>query len=208
MTQIRLTKSELKFQQVRLAQLRRYLPTLQLKKALLQAEVNAVIQELIQREDVYFQMKRSVERFSHLFATLSLDEFFECLTVKEVKIDYENIAGVEIPTFREVIFPIPTYSLFVTPLWWDKALIEMKQLISRKEENDIIRKKKVILQKELRDVSIRVNLFEKILIPRTESFIKKIKVFLGDQQLSAVSQAKVAKGKMIMKREQAEEVPV
>ena len=53
--------------------------------------------------------------------------------------------------------------------------------------------KKAALEKELREVSIRVNLFEKILIPRALSNIKKIKVFLGDQQLAAVSQAKVAK---------------
>ena len=45
-------------------------------------------------------------------------------------------------------------------------------------------------------MSIRVNLFEKILIPRALRNIKKIKVFLGDQQLAAVSQAKVAKAKI------------
>ncbi len=52
------------------------------------------------------------------------------------------------------------------------------------------------LEKEWREVSIRVNLFEKVLIPRCQKNIKKIKVFLGDQQLAAVSQAKVAKGKI------------
>jgi len=46
------------------------------------------------------------------------------------------------------------------------------------------------------DVAIRVNLFEKILIPRASKNIKKIKVFLGDQQLTAVSQAKAAKAKI------------
>lgn len=39
-------------------------------------------------------------------------------------------------------------------------------------------------------------MFEKILIPRALKNIKKIKVFLGDQQLAAVSQAKVAKKKI------------
>ncbi|HEY5259666.1 MAG TPA: V-type ATP synthase subunit D, partial [Rhabdochlamydiaceae bacterium] len=51
--------------------------------------------------------------------------------------------------------------------------------------------------KELRDVSIRVNLFEKILIPRAQGNIRKIKIFLGDQQLAAVCQAKVAKQKIL-----------
>jgi len=64
----------------------------------------------------------------------------------------------------------------------------------------IAEEKKQALEKELREVSIRVNLFEKILIPRAIDNIKKIKVFLGDQQLGAVSQAKVAKGKIITKK--------
>jgi V/A-type H+-transporting ATPase subunit D len=46
-----------------------------------------------------------------------------------------------------------------------------------------------------------VNLFEKILIPRAQQNIKKIKIFLGDQLLAAVCQAKVSKQK-ILKRAQ------
>lgn len=50
------------------------------------------------------------------------------------------------------------------------------------------------------EVSIRLNLFEKILIPRTKKNIKKIEVFLGDQELAAVAQAKVAKSKILKKK--------
>jgi len=208
MAQVRLTKSELKFQQVRLEQLKRYLPTLQLKKAMLQIEVNTALQELAKVKEVYAQMKKGAEKFAHLLTTLTLDEFYENLKIEEVKVDHENIAGVEIPLFKKVVFAPSSYSLFVTPLWWDNALSEIKELIIQKEKMGISQQKVVILQKELRDVSIRVNLFEKILIPRTEGNIKKIKVFLGDQQLSAVSQAKVAKEKIIKKRELSEEVTV
>lgn len=58
------------------------------------------------------------------------------------------------------------------------------------------------MEHEFNEVSIRVNLFEKVLIPRTEDNIKKITIFLGDQQLAAVSQAKVAKAKIIAKKGQ------
>ena len=37
------------------------------------------------------------------------------------------------------------------------------------------------------------------MIPRTLQNIKKIKIFLGDQQLSAVSQAKVSKRKILLR---------
>jgi V/A-type H+-transporting ATPase subunit D len=38
-----------------------------------------------------------------------------------------------------------------------------------------------------------VNLFEKVKIPETKVSIKKIQVYLGDQQTSAVVRGKIAK---------------
>jgi V/A-type H+-transporting ATPase subunit D len=72
----------------------------------------------------------------------------------------------------------------------------LRKLATARVKVQIAREKKAALEKELRQVSIRVNLFEKILIPRALANIKKIKVFLGDMQLAAVSQAKVAKRKI------------
>ena len=69
-----------------------------------------------------------------------------------------------------------------------------------REKIHVAEEKKHALEKDLRDVSIRVNLFEKVLIPSSEQNIKKIKVFLGDQALAAVAQAKVAKQKILAKR--------
>ncbi|EKE22261.1 MAG: hypothetical protein ACD_7C00009G0002, partial [uncultured bacterium] len=70
---------------------------------------------------------------------------------------------------------------------------KLQEMISLKEKINVEEEKKRSLEKELKDVSIRVNLFEKILIPRTLKNIKKIKIFLGDQELAAISQAKIAK---------------
>lgn len=98
------------------------------------------------------------------------------------------------PYFESVIFEDYTYSLIDSPSWADPLIEKLKNLKEALIRIDIAREKKVALENELREVSIRVNLFEKILIPRAKTNIKKIKVFLGDQQLSAVSQAKVAKG--------------
>ena len=73
------------------------------------------------------------------------------------------------------------------------ALELLKSYISLKEEISVIDERKTLLEKELKEVSIRVNLFEKVLIPRSIQTIKKIKIFLGDQQLAAVSQGFVRK---------------
>ena len=110
---------------------------------------------------------------------------------------YENIAGVEIPIFERVVFRPPDYFLFDTPAWTDAAVEQVREIVIAIERLTIAQEKKRALEKELRDVSIRVNLFEKVLIPRSIGNIRKIKVFLGDQQLAAVAQAKVTKRKLV-----------
>jgi V/A-type H+-transporting ATPase subunit D len=97
---------------------------------------------------------------------------------------------------QQVVFREPEYFLFDTPVWTDRATEMLRDLVTAREKITIAKEKRRALEKELREVSIRVNLFEKILIPRSQTNIKKIKIFLGDQQLAAVAQAKVAKRKL------------
>ncbi|MBM3191737.1 MAG: V-type ATP synthase subunit D [Chlamydiae bacterium] len=197
MAQIKLTKSELRSQQLKLTQLTRYLPTLQLKKAMLQTEVMLAQQEIEDLEDKYREEKKEVENFQSLLSMEALKELTDALYIVEVKKDYESIAGVEIPFYREVVFQEALYWSFDTPLWLDDAILALRSLLRAKEKVFIAKEKKRLLEAELREVSIRVNLFEKVMIPRTLENIKKIKVFLGDQQLAAVCQAKVAKRKIV-----------
>ncbi|MBI2743479.1 MAG: V-type ATP synthase subunit D [Chlamydiales bacterium] len=200
MAQIKLTKTELRSQQVRLDQLKKYLPTLQLKKALLQVEVFQAQQEIEDLTIHFGRMEERVKRFSVLLSDKNASDLFSAVTVVEVKKRVENIAGVEIPYFEEVVFHEPTYSLFDTPVWMEPATEGVRELINIREKIRIAREKKTALENELREVSIRVNLFEKILIPRAQENIKKIKIFLGDVLLAAVSQAKVSKQKILKKK--------
>ena len=129
---------------------------------------------------------------------------FQGIEIIAVKKRYENIAGAEIPVFESIDFEPADYPLFDTPIWLDKALEMLRSLIVANEKIHVANEKKEVLEKELREVSIRVNLFEKVLIPRSKANIKKIKIFLSDQQLAAVAQAKIAKAKIIKKKESIE----
>lgn len=197
---LRLTKNELRDQQHRLSQLKRYLPTLQLKKAMLQAEVHEARLELEQAETLFQKDQKYVASYRGLMQTQIGIDPNEALKVEKVNKHTENIAGIEVPYFDSIIFEKFSYSLFVTPPWLDAALAGMKRLIESEMRIHIAVEKKQALEEELRQVSIRVNLFEKILIPRALQNIKKIKIFLGDQQLAAVSQAKIAKEKIEAKK--------
>jgi V/A-type H+-transporting ATPase subunit D len=194
--EIKLTKNELRDQQMKLTQLEKYLPTLQLKKAMLQIEVHEVRQEIDLLKENLHQQRKEVEEFSGLLVTKTAIDPKRAVQVVHVKKHYENIAGVEVPCFEGIEFADFTYSLFETPPWVDAAIVGLRGLAAMGARIKVVEEKKQALEKELREVSIRVNLFEKILIPRTLENIRKIKVFLGDQQLAAVSQAKVAKAKI------------
>lgn len=193
---IKLTKNELRSEQNRLQLLNKYLPTLQLKKAMLQVEVADAKNEIATLSNEFSILKKAINDFSAVLNIPLPFDITSAFKVQEVKKHYENIAGVEVPYFDDVLFEPFDYRLIDTPAWVDGVISGMKQLVVANARISIAEEKKNALEKELREVSIRVNLFEKILIPRALQNIKKIKVFLGDQQLAAVSRAKVAKAKI------------
>ncbi len=193
---MKLTKNELRDQQQHLAQLEKYLPTLQLKKAMLQAVVQEVRQQGSALKQRLEEKRKEIEHFSVLLAGQTTIDFSQVVRVKNVEKRYENVAGVEIPYFESCAFESFSYSLFETDPWVDRAIQELRALAECVERFKISEQQREALEREWREVSIRVNLFEKILIPRAIKNIRTIKVFLGDQELASVSRAKVAKRKI------------
>ncbi len=202
MSDIKLTKNGLRDQQRRLGQLERYLPTLKLKKAMLQVEVNDARQEIALLEKKYGEERETALAYCTLLTEKTVIDPVEVTRVLEVKKRYENIAGIEVPYYDGAVFQEVEYSLFETPPWIDGVIAGLRALSEILVEITVVKEKKAALEVELRNVSIRVNLFEKVLIPRAKKNIKKISVFLGDQQLAAVGQVKVAKTKIEAKKEE------
>lgn len=202
MAEIKFTKNELRAQEKKLGQLRKYLPTLQLKKAMLQAEIYEARLEIEHCEKELRRQKEKTEKFSPLLSARLSIRPEEVARITQVEKRYDNIAGVEVPYFESISFQEVEYGLFDTPAWLDQAIVALRGLAEGKVRVLIAEEKKAALEEELRMVSIRVNLFEKILIPRAQRNIKKIKVFLGDQELAAVSRAKVAKTKIEQQKAQ------
>ncbi len=203
MSTVKLTKNELRIQQNKLAQLKRYLPTLQLKKAMLQFEVINAQMEIDSLKESLDKVRLRVEGFSSFLLEKVDCDIGMYSDVQHVRKRYENIAGVEIPIFESVEFRKSSYFLFDTPVWTESATALLQSLVTEREKIHVAQEKKRALEKELREVSIRVNLFEKILIPRSIENIKKIRIFLGDQQLASVAQAKVAKTKILARKQES-----
>ena len=195
-------------EQLRLTQLLRYLPTLQLKKAMLQTEVMHAAFEVKNLKKELSQKKEEAFEYASLLADRGSIQMVNTIEIEQVEKTFESIAGVEIPVFQSVVFGQKSYSLFDTPLWFDDARSSLQSILEEEEKLTIAKQRLLLLEKELREVSIRVNLFEKIMIPRTQANIKKIRVFLGDQELAAVAQAKIAKTKIEKKKQKKKQLAV
>ena len=107
-----------------------------------------------------------------------------------------NIAGVDIPVFKAAEFAIDEYDLFAKPLWIDRALDRLREMLTLDLEIKVLEEQVQRLEKELRTTTQRVNLFEKVKIPETSGNIKKIGIYLGDQQTAQVVRGKMAKRKV------------
>jgi V/A-type H+-transporting ATPase subunit D len=192
MAKIKLTKNELKKQKDSLKMYRRYLPTLMLKKQQLQAEIR--ITELRIKE-LRTEKELLDEAFKSWIGVFGERGVFTpgVLKITSLKTSQGNIAGVAIPIFEGAEFAIAPYDLARTPLWLDMAVEKMKQVILLDLEAQIVEEQRRRLDHELRITTQRVNLFEKIKIPETRVNIKKIQVYLGDQQTSSEVRGKIAK---------------
>lgn len=198
---IKLTKNEEKVQKDRLKQYQRYLPTLQLKKQQLQMVIMQTRAELEQKEDERVQMIGDLDDWVAVFAEndifdedKKLDNLVEPDTVISKK---ENIAGVTVPKFVELTFKDISYDIDDYPLWVDTALIKLREIARLDALVSTLRKQEELLEKELRATSQRVNLFEKVKIPEAKENIRKIGVYLGDQQTAAVVRGKISKKKLV-----------
>ena len=186
---------------------RRYLPTLTLKKQQLQSEIRTIEAKAIEVR----QARENLEKgFSSWIAVFSEQNAFPdgIITVSNIRKGVGNIAGVTIPTFEGADFSRGDYDLYETPLWVDIAANHMEKAMSLDLEAEVLDEQVRLLEKELLSTSQRVNLFEKVKIPETEENIKKISIYMADQQVSAVVRSKISKRKIAARDEVSSEMEV
>jgi len=174
---------------------RRYLPTLTLKKQQLQSEIRTIEAKA---KAVRAQREALEQGFSSWIAVFSEQDAFPdgIITVSNIRKGEGNIAGVTIPVYEGADFARGDYDLYETPLWVDLAANHMEKAIELDLEADVLDEQVRLLNKELLATSQRVNLFEKVKIPETQANIRKISVYLADQQVSAVVRSKISKRKI------------
>ncbi len=193
---VKLTRPELKRYRDALVRFQRYLPMLKLKQQQLQISLRQVDQ---QRKEAARDIKAAAEKFNGYRQILADPAGIDVAALarpQEIRTSTLNIAGVNVPVFEDVIFTRPTYTLFATPAWVDRALLDLREVNRAKARMEIVDRQYQLLQKELTKITQRVNLFEKVKIPEAREIIRVIRIKLGDEMTAAVGRAKIAKSKL------------
>ncbi|MBO5723747.1 MAG: V-type ATP synthase subunit D [Lentisphaeria bacterium] len=197
MAKVKLTKTAQKKERDDLKQYQRFLPTLQLKKQQLQMEMRSCLDRIEKNEVREEENKRALHSWISLFGGEAESlRAAELVKVDKVNTSTLNIAGVDVPCFEGVVFQNISYDLFKEDLWIDDAVAVLRSIVELRIERRVIRKQYELIRNELRVTTQRVNLFEKVKIPECKENIRKIGIYLGDMDTSAVARSKIAKKKL------------
>lgn len=149
---------------------------------------------MAERERRIDRLKEAIGRELPMLANRGID-LTRLVTAKTVTLGQQNLVGVRLPVLSSVAFERRPYSPLAKPHWVDRAADRLEEAMEQKLRLDVARRRLDLLEAAVRTVTQRVNLFDKVLIPRAEANIKKIRIYLSDVEREAVVRAKTAKKK-------------
>ncbi len=196
MAKLQLNKSSLARESRSLRTFLRFLPSLDLKRQQLMAA----------RTSAALALKETLERIETLRAEVGRDlpmlsnrdvELTHLVRVASIELGSENLLGARLPTLQRVELEARPYGLLAKPHWVDNVVARLGEMLHLRVRAQVQERRLSLLDASLRTITQRVNLFDKVLIPRTRSNIKRIKIHLSDKEMAAVVRSKIAKRKHV-----------
>jgi V/A-type H+-transporting ATPase subunit D len=77
----------------------------------------------------------------------------------------------------------------------------LRDMLEMRVRVQVEEKRLAYLEAAVKTITQRVNLFDKVLIPRARANIKRIKIYLSDEEMSAVVRSKISKKKRAAARQ-------
>ena len=194
MPRLALNKTSLNRESRQLNTYERFLPSLDLKRRQLIAERNRANKELAATDRRIEDLETSVGPELPMAADKRLN-LRGLVAVERVQIGQENLVGLRLPLLEDVQMRRASYSFLARPHWVDVLANVLESLLRLKIERQVQAERVAILEVAVSKVTQRVNLFDKVLIPRTRTNIRRIRIMLSDAEKAAVVNAKIAKRK-------------
>lgn len=197
MSKLALNKGTLHRLSTALRVYQRALPSLDMKRKQLAVELQRARRELAQREDAAARLRTAAAADLPMLADPGV-EISGLLRIQQVSIDEQNLLGTRLPQLRDIEFETLDYALLARPHWVDTVLARIKEQLTLQIEIRVHAERVQRLERALRRTLQRVNLLEKVLIPRARRDIGRIKVALADADRAAVVRAKMNKHKRML----------
>jgi len=206
MARLALNKSSLSREKGSLETYQRFLPSLDLKRRQLIAERAKAARVL---KDTERRIDALSGEIGHALPMLANQHIpVEGLVqLAGFEVGEENILGARLPYLRNVRVEITKYGLLLLPHWVDRYVELAKEVIELRAEQHVQRQRFAVLETAVRKVTQRVNLFDKVLIPKAQDNIKRIQIYLSDSERAAVVRSKIAKAKNEASAQQREAAP-
>lgn len=184
-----LNKMELKKQKDMLQLYNKSLPSLKKKQNLLQKQIILFENEI---HELLNEIQRTENNSKNWLAVFSEEVPLPLIQITHYKHTTVNIAGIDIFHIEDIKFT-SQYDLETTPWWFDDGVALLTKVYELNIRINNLKKNISLIKEELDSTAQRINLFEKRLIPQSEENIRKLKIFLGDQQVAAVCRGKLTK---------------
>ena len=175
----------------------RALPTLKSKESALRLEVKKAKER---SESLVAQLEAELKSYEYM---ARLWNEFEpgLISVTDVKLKTEKIAGVPVPALEEVLFDVKDINLFAKPMWYADGVQILKNLAQMGIESEVYTEVSRILDYQRKKTTQKVNLYEKVQIPGYNEAIRKIKRYMEDAENLDKASQKIVKNKHMEEEE-------
>lgn len=192
MAKLSLTKSGLQKQRNELKLYQKLLPSLDLKRMQLTAELNKARTYFAEVEKKAEALSAHIAEQLPMLADTDID-LSGLVKIENVDVGLENVVGVKLPVLKDITYSVFDYSMLARPHWVDVLVDKLQEVSRARIEVQIAAERVREVEQAVRRITQRVNLFEKILIPTAKKNIQRIQIYLGDAERSAVVRSKIAK---------------
>ncbi len=199
MARLQLSKSSLAREAKNLRTFERFLPSLDLKRQQLTAERAKAARILAETHAEIERFRKEAGQKLPMLANLDVD-LTDLAKVKKANIGTENLVGTYLPILEGIEVEVRPYSFLAKPHWVDNVAATLHDMLELRIRVQVEERRVALLDAAVKTITQRVNLFDKVLIPRTKANIKRIKIYLSDEEMSAVVRSKISKRQQASRR--------
>ncbi|MDV3353740.1 V-type ATP synthase subunit D [Leptolyngbyaceae cyanobacterium CCMR0082] len=194
MARLALNKASLTKLQRQLKTYKDVLPSLDLKRRQLLAEQARARRRLMDVRQQLGELDPLIASELLMLSTQEVD-LTDIVKVVGVQIVEENVVGTRLPKLEKVDIEVRQYAFLGRPHWVERVVDALTTAVELRLQLQVAEQRQVLLNQAARKITQRVNLFDKVLIPRAQANIKKIQIYLSDAARAAVVNSKIAKRK-------------